>query len=342
MSRGWWFARRVIFAVFAAYLVLSTVFVFVALTPDPRVGELTYAATSEANDKRIPVEQTDAWERLQDYKAERNLDDPFFERYERILVSYTMFDWGESYGADGQTTFGGSYGSGYAATIPVIGLVGNALGHTLRYVLPAVLFAVVCGLGAGLYSATHQSNLLDRLGTSIAYLGFSFPNFWLGTIALALVGTGSWLGVQNESEFLRTTVLPAAVLGTTLFAGQLRYTRAQSLEYIDTEFIKLVRAKGATNGRVARHLLRNAAVPLLSLFFADMLGLLVLNVFVIEYVFGISGIGSLALVAIQGRDLPVILGTTMIIVLFGVAGNLLQDVAYQVFDPRIGEQTTRE
>ena len=336
MSRGWWVARRVIFAMFAAYLVLSTVFVFVALTPDPRVGELTYAATSQANNQRIPVEQTDAWEQLQTYKAERGLNEPFLERYENVLVSYTTFDWGESYGADGQTTFGGSYGSGYAANVPVIGLVGNALGHTLRYVLPAVLFAVVCGLGAGLYSATHQRSLLDRLGTSVAYLGFSFPNFWLGTIALVLVGTGGWLGVRSGSEFLRTTTLPAAVLGTTLFAGQLRYTRAQSLEYIDAEFIKLVRAKGATNGRVGRHLLRNAAIPLLSLFFADMLGLLVLNIFVIEYVFGIPGIGSLGLVAVQGRDLPVVLGTTMVIVLFGVAGNLLQDVAHRMVDPRIG------
>lgn len=335
MSRVWWFARRVVFAIFAAYLVLTVAFSFIALTPDPQVGKITHAAAVAAEEDDVPVEQTEAWERLQAYKAQRNLDEPFLERYVNVLVSYTTFDWGESYGASGQTR-GGSYGPSYAADIPVIGLVGRALGHTLRYVLPAVIFAVVAGLGVGLYSATHRRSLLDRLGTSLAHLGFSFPNFWLGTVALLVLGTGGWLGLRSENQLLRTTVLPAVVLATTLFAGQLRYTRAQSLEYVDTEFIKLVRAKGAGTRRIARHLLRNAAIPLLSLFFADMLGILVLNIFVIEYVFGIPGIGSLGLVAIHGRDLPVILGTTMVIVLVGISGNLLQDVAYRVFDPRIG------
>ena len=333
MSRAWWLVRRTAFAVFAAYLVLSVTFSFVALTPDPHVGELTYAATSQANNQRIPVEQTDAWAQLQRYKTEHNLDEPFVKRYTDILISYTAFDWGESYGVS--STDG--YGQPYAANVPVIGLVGRALGHTLRYVLPAVVVAVLAGLGIGLYSATHRGSPFDALGTGLAHLGFSFPNFWLGTVALALVGTGGWLGLRSESDLLRTTLLPAAVLTTTLLAGQIRYTRAQSLEYVDREFVKLVRAKGAGPKRIARHLLRNAAIPLLSLFFADMLGILVVNVFVIEYVFSIPGIGSLGLVAIRGRDLPVILATTMVIVLFGVAGNLLQDVAYRVFDPRIAD-----
>src|SRR5699024_9754728 len=95
----------------------------------------------------------------------------------------------------------------------------------------------------------------------------------------------------------QTTVLPAIVLGTSLLTGQIRYTRAQSLEHVGTEFVKLVRAKGARRWRVARHLLRNAAVPLLSLFFADMMGIVVLNVFVLEYVFEIPGLGGLGLVA---------------------------------------------
>lgn len=92
-------------------------------------------------------------------------------------------------------------------------------------------------------------------------------------------------------------------------------SRAQSPENIDAEFIELVRAKGTGSRRVARYLLRNATVPLLSLFFVDMLGIVVLNAFVIEYVFGIQGLGGLSLVAIQSRDILVILGTSLVIVL---------------------------
>ena len=79
------------------------------------------------------------------------------------------------------------------------------------------------------------------------------------------------------------------------------------------------------------------ALPLFSLFFTEMLGIVVLNIFVIEYVFGIQGIGGVGLFAYREQDLPVILGTTMVIVLFGILGNLLQDIAYLVLDPRVEE-----
>ncbi|HET7324910.1 MAG TPA: ABC transporter permease [Halococcus sp.] len=337
MNRYWQVARRVVFAIFAAYLVLSVIFVFIALTPDPQLATLKRAAAQEAADEDVPLKQTDSWERVMTYKQRRGLDEPLLTRYRNWMVSYSTFDWGESYGATGQTAFGGSYGSGYTGGVSVTSLVGSALSTTLRYVIPAVILAVIGGLLVGLYTATHQHTLLDRVGTSIAYFGFSLPNFWLAAMVSVVLAGGGWVaGLGSGTHSLLTSVIfPAAIVGTSLFAGQLRYARAQSLEYIDAEFIKLVRAKGASEWRVARHLLRNAAIPLFSLFFSDMIGILVLNIFVIEYVLGIPGLGQLSLVAIQGRDLPVILGTSMVIILFGIVGNLLQDIAYGVLDPRV-------
>ena len=126
------------------------------------------------------------------------------------------------------------------------------------------------------------------------------------------------------------------MLGTSLLAGQARYARAESSEYVNAEFVKLLRAKGASGWAVARHLLRNAAVPLLSLFFADLLVIVALNIFVLEVVFGIPGLGQLSYEAIQNRDLPLILGTVMVLVFAGIFGNLFQDITYRTLDPRIG------
>jgi peptide/nickel transport system permease protein len=331
----WQIVRRLAFAVFAVYLVLSLAFLFVALTPNPQLALFKRAAAQQAADENIPIEKTAAWEELMAFKERRGLDEPLLDRYRNWIVSYTTLDWGQSYGVSG----GLAYGQRYPANTPVTTVVATALFATLRYVLPAMVVAVIGGLVIGLYTATHQHTLFDRLATSAAHLGFSLPNFWLGTILLlVLLGKGGLLTgfIQDSYTLMKSVILPAAVLTTSLLAGQLRYARAESLEYINAEFIKLVRAKGARQWRVARHLLRNAAIPLFSLFFTDMMGILVLNIYVIEYVFGIPGLGGLTLVAIQSRDLPVILGTTMVIVLCGIVGNMVQDIGYLVLDPQEG------
>jgi peptide/nickel transport system permease protein len=335
MSRHWQIVRRAAFAVFAVFLVTSLVFAFVAATADPFTGQLARLAALESAEEDTPVKQTDAWERLIEYRQQRNLDEPIGERYVDWLGDIATLDLGTAFGT---TRTGVMFGQSYSGGTPVTSLVGSAVSRTLAYLLPAIVFSVVGGVALGVYTATRQHTLTDRLGTAVAHLGFSLPNFWLAqVVVLSGLGAGGLLsGAPGRANgLLYTVVLPAAVLGTSLLAGQLRYARAQSLEYIDAEFIKLVRAKGAGSRRIARHLLRNAAVPLLSLFFADMLGIVVLNVFVIEYVFGIQGLGGLSLVAIQSRDMPVILGTTMVIVLVGVLGNFVQDIVSLVVDPRI-------
>jgi peptide/nickel transport system permease protein len=305
----WQIVRRLAFAVFAAYLILSLTFLFVALTPNPRLAMVKRSGSPAAVDE---------------FKERRGLDAPLLERYRDWIISYTTFDWGRS----------------YRTNTPVTTVVADALFATLRYVIPAMVIAVGGGLAIGLYTATHHQTLVDRLAMSAAHLGFSLPNFWLGTICLVVVfgpeGTVPEL-LGEGGTLLRSVILPAAVLTTSLLAGQLRYARAESLEYTNAAFIKLVQAKGARQWRVARHLLRNAAIPLFSLFFTDMMGILVLNIYVIEYVFGIPGLGRVSLTAIQTRDLPIILGTTMVVVLFGIVGNLLQDIGYSVLDPRRSE-----
>jgi peptide/nickel transport system permease protein len=317
--------RRVAFAVFAAYLVMSAVFAFVAFAPTTNTGWIKYA--------NIGNEEVDTSKKVAAFKEARNLNEPLLDRYINFLVDVTTFNWGQAYGGIGIGR------APYQAGTPVTSLVADALVNTLQYVIPAMVIAVIGGIAIGLYTATHQHTLFDRFGTSVTYLGFSVPNFWIAEMLLFFgIGGGTVIiGSSRTANLLRSVVLPTAILATSLLAGQMRYARGQSLEYLNTDFIKLVRAKGANEWHVARHLLRNAALPLFSLFFTEMLGIVVLNIFVIEFVFGIPGLGGLSLFAYREQDLPVILGTTMVIVLFGIIGNLLQDIAYLVLDPRVEE-----
>lgn len=321
MSARWRVARKVAFAVVAVYLVLTATFAFVALTTDPNAAVVAYGAVSTGGTGEEAAAAADA------YRSARNLDDPVLDRYGRWLVDFTTLDWGRS----------------FESGTPVIDLVGRGLPYTLAYVLPATLLATGVGVAAGVYSATGGRGRLSRLGEAVTYFGFGLPNFWLAYalavvlgVHLGLLDTGAtpayheWsLGAPGQF------ILPTVVLATGLLAGQLSYARAESLEYAGTEFVKLVRAKGAGRLRVARHVLRNAALPIFSLFFTDLLAVLLLNVYVVEFVFGIRGFGRLSYFAVRESDIPLILGTTMFVVLVGVFGNLLQDVAYSVFDPRV-------
>ena len=111
--------------------------------------------------------------------------------------------------------------------------------------------------------------------------------------------------------------------------------RDHALEHTSTEFVRLVRGNGASDRRVAVYVLRNAAIPVFSMLFTEALGLLVLLVFVIECRSGSRGVGLMLFDAVEARDLPVLLGGTIVTIGVGVVGNIVQDVSYTVLDPRV-------
>lgn len=128
--------------------------------------------------------------------------------------------------------------------------------------------------------------------------------------------------------------IPALVLATSLFAVQLRYARMEALDYLGEDYTRLLRSKGAGPRDVATHTVRNTAVPLISLFFAELVTVLVVNVYVMEAAFQIPGIGEMTLRAIGERDINVVMAATMLLVIAAIFGNLLQDLAYVYLDPR--------
>jgi peptide/nickel transport system permease protein len=326
-----WLSKRLLLAAFTAYLVMSLAFGLVALTPDPGEGRVAWRVAQETGGNETAVREA-----LEDYREARNRDEPVLERYANYLVDTTRLNWGAS----------------FSRGRPVTAVLGGALPATARYVALALLLATAGGLALGAYGALAHRTIPDRVVSVVVYGLFGLANFYLGYLLLIGFGVGAGAGpgagpAGDPLGFLpawlagraptRQVLLPGVVLTTTLLAGQLRYARAEALEYVDQEFVKLLRSKGAGPLRIGRHVVRNAAIPLLSLFFSELFAVLAVEVIVVEQVFGVRGLGLVALRAVTGRDLPLIVGVAMSVGLLGVVATLLQDVVSRVLDPRVGD-----
>lgn len=311
--RARWLARRGAFVVVAVWVVLSATFLLVAATPDPNEARIEWQAAGD--------EQTNVTEALQRYREARNRDEPLVDRYATWMGRAATFDWGVSFSRGRQVT----------------ALLADTLPRTAAYVLPAFVLATLGGLGLGVYRVLVPESVLARGATLTTYAAGGIPNFWLAELLLFYVGTEYVPGLQRLGQFERTVLWPSLVLATALLVSQTRFTRSQVAEYTDTDFVKLLRAKGASRLRVARHLLKNAALPLVAVAFTDLFGVLVLSAFVIERVFGVGGVASLLLVGVEQRDTPLVVGATLAIAYVAIAATVLQDVAHRALDPRVGD-----
>jgi len=313
------FTKRVALGAVAAWAVLSTVFAAYVLTPDFYLGAVLARAARGGSTERVR-------EIREQYLAERGLNRPATELYLDWMGNMFTLQWGESFETG-------------EAVLPA---VTRAVVTTGTYVLPAIVVAVLLGTLVGLYAALRQGSLGERLGRSVTYLALGVPNVWLGAIVLIVAGgvgfTFTWRQTAlrpTPRPFLYGVVVPAALVAMALVGAVASYARAYSQQYRSAEFTKLVRAKGGTEVDVARHVLRNAAIPLVSLVFTETIALLAVSVFAIEAIFGIDGIGLLFYNAVWTTDLPMLLGGFMAVVAFGVVGNVVQDVGYSVLDPRV-------
>lgn len=317
VSRGY-ALRRVGWGVATIYLVLSLTFALVAFTPDPNAALVGFAAA---------VEGGSAEEAMRAYRAARDLNTPVVRRYVGFLVDLSTLRLGVSLDS----------GRPVAALVRDSGLV------SLAYVLPAVVVSTVVGSAVGVYTTVRDSPVLDRLVAAASYGALGIPNFYLAALALA-VGTSLGLNLRASPTApttavpLRTLALAAAVLTTTLLAAQLRYVRGETASRASMTFVRTVRATGAGRLRVARHLLRVAALPLLSLFAAELLGVLFVGTFVVEAVLGVPGLGTLLLDALDTRDVPVVVGASLAFVVVAVVVTVLQDLVRESLDPRTGEE----
>ena len=255
------------------------------------------------------------------------LDDPF-------LVRFGHWAWGVLQGDLGTSIF---------TNLPVTTLIGQRVGPTVSLTIMALIITLGFAIPLGVIAASKVGSWIDRLVMVVAVLGFSVPSFVLAYIAILCFSVWlDWLPVQGYASlsegfapFIEHLILPSIVLGLIYGALIARITRAAMLEVLSQDYIRTAQAKGLTEGKVlVGHALRNAAIPIVTVIGSG-IALLIGGVIVTETVFAIPGIGRLTVDAILRRDYPIIQGVTLVLSAVYVVINLLVDMSYTFFDPRV-------
>lgn len=237
----------------------------------------------------------------------------------------------------------GDLGTSLISQVPVLTMIGQRLEPTLSIALCTIIVAVGIAVPLGVLAAWKHGTWVDTLVMSLSVVGFSVPVFVVGyvlikvfAIDLRIVPVQGFRSIGNGvGPFLERAVLPTSALAFIYVALIARMTRASMLEVIGEDFVRTARAKGISEGQVlVRHVLRNAAVPIITIIGAGF-ALLLSGVVVTESVFNIPGLGRLTVDAVLARDYPVIQGIILVTSFVYILINLLIDVAYTLLDPRI-------
>ncbi len=249
-----------------------------------------------------------------------------------LLVQYGIYLW---------NLVQGDFGRSLATDRLVLPEIIRHLPYTVELAGAAVLVSILIGLPAGILSAVKRDTLFDRVSTVIALFLAAMPLFWLGVLLMLffsirlgwfpLIGAGDPASL-NAVKYL---VLPAIALAGTPTAIVARMTRSSVLEIIQQEYVKVARAKGLGEYRVIlKHVLKNVMIPVTTVIGLNM-GQLLGGSVVIEMVFARPGLGKLLIDSIYARDYLQVQGTVIVIAALFVFINLLVDLNYSLFDPRI-------
>lgn len=297
-------ARRLIGALVVIVLAGTVVFGILQIAGDP--ASLLLSSGGSQDD-------------LARMRAELGLDQPLPVRYGRFLLGVVTLDMGNSY----------RYGE------PAFGLVLERLPATLVLALAALAIAVVIGVPLGVVAAANEDSIADIASSFFAFLGQAAPNFWLGAMFILLFSVQlGWLPTSGAGSPWHL-VLPAMTLALRPLAQLTRLTRSEVIETLGQEYVRTAHAKGlGPRAVLRRHVLRNAAIPIVTLIGLD-LGALLGGAIVIESVFAWPGSGRLLLQAIEHRDFPVLQAGVVVLASIVVLINLAVDLLYTWLNPRV-------
>lgn len=229
----------------------------------------------------------------------------------------------------------GDLGNSYITQRPIIKDIKERFPKTLLLAGSAMLLASILGITIGVLSARNPGGWFDRLGLGLAYLGISFPVYWVGLILILIFAvTLRWLPPSGYGG-VKYLILPALALGSRSIAFLARVTRSSMLEVLGGDFVRTARAKGLRERVVvARHALRNALIPIITVLGLDF-GYYLTGSILTETIFSWPGIGRYVVNAIARRDLPAINGSVLFLSVVFVLVNLITDLAYAKADPRV-------
>jgi peptide/nickel transport system permease protein len=252
------------------------------------------------------------------------------------------------YGAFMQKALSGDLGFSYRNQQPVAPIILRRIPVTLSLVLGGAVLWLSIGVPIGIMSARHVGSLRDRLGQAFILVGLSFPTFVLGMMSLYLLyflpkqagftlfPAGGYKALSsNPALWAWHLALPWMTLALTMAAIYARLTRGQMLDVMGEDYIRTARAKGLSERRVVwKHGMRAALTPLVTQLGAD-IALMLGGVIVIEQVYGLQGVGALAVQAVANQDRPIIIGVVLLGGLFIVIANIVVDLLYVLLDPRV-------
>ena len=238
--------------------------------------------------------------------------------------------------------FTGDLGTSYVTKKDVFQTFMQRLPATLELGGAAVLIATLISIPLGVYTAINQNTWKDTAGMIFALFGVSMPNFWLGLMLIILFALKlGWFPSGGRSGFL-SVILPALTVGLGMAALITRTTRSSMLEVIRQDYIRTARAKGASERRVIyKHALSNALIPIITVIGMQIANVLTGSVLA-ETVFSWPGVGRLVFESISKRDTPMVTGSIIMCSVLMVLVNLIVDIIYAFFDPRIKSQYTRK
>ena len=255
-----------------------------------------------------------------------------------LVVQYTKWVWLLAQGDFGRTLL---------AERPVIEVIKEKIWHSFELAFAGWLFATVIGVPLGVLSAVKRGTYWDYVGRGFALFGQALPSFWVGIMLVVIFAVnlgwvpvafrgGEGFGLDHYLANWKHYILPTVTIGWAASAGYLRITRSSMLEVLDSEFVKLARAKGVgTFSVIWKHAFKNAVIPPLT-FSALLLAGLMNGAVVAEVVFSWPGLGRVALFeAVGNNDYPLLIGAVFIFTIIYLIMNFVADMLYAWVDPRI-------
>jgi peptide/nickel transport system permease protein len=301
---GRFLLRRLIQSAVAILGTITLVFFIQRLAGDPTLLMLPEGATRED---------------IETLRHQLGFDQPLAVQYLEYLAQLARFDLGQS----------------LVQRVPVLEIIAARLPYTLYLAGSALLVAVGIGLPVGIVMAVRRDTKLERVLMALVLVGQSMPTFWSGILLILLFAVT--LGVMPSSgvDGIRSVVLPAVALGALTMATYARVARTAVLEELGRDYVSAAQAKGLLFRRViSRHILRNAATPIITISALEIANLLA-GAVIVETVFAWPGLGQLAVQSIAARDFPIVQSIVLLSAFVSIALNLAADILYSVVDPRI-------
>ena len=307
--------RRILLLVPTFLGVTFAVFIVVRLLPGDIIDQIISDQADPSPEFRASVE------------ARLELNDGIPQAYGKWLLAVIQFDFGSSFVSDR----------------PVTEQLTNRIPVTFQLGIMAMIYSIGIAIPIGVLSAVRQDSLIDYLTRSFAIMALAVPSFWAAQ--MAIVFGFQWFGWtppltyeylwESPIDNLKTTWVPAIILGSFLSGSVMRLTRSTMLEVMRQDYVRTARAKGLTERLVVtRHALRNAVLPVITVIGLQV-SVLVSGTVVLERIFTLPGMGSFLLFSLERRDYPTVQAIVLLAALLVLVTNLIVDLSYAFIDPRI-------